>query len=268
MKYDVSTVYEIKGPPVIAHVCAAVTVPAGAVTAVKIEFASDEVRKLYSAATLAAATMDPAYTPVSSVVTSRDAPEPGPTADADAGHVTGEMARTASDAAPDPQPHGATSRFGVAGAPKRDSKESATAKYILFTPHLHRKFFEKNNIFPLEGLYAVADLSPQDGPPDEMPAYANVFVANFGEQAFTLPPGLRMGDVTFPQAYQSAYAKRAKSTDNFYTPPNVVPVQTAGHPEHPSSSGLCVQTEGVRGQGVGAGEGGRTKQNLGESKAR
>merc|ERR1711942_112852 len=41
VSYDVSTVYEIQEPPVTAHVCAAVTVPAGAVTAVKIEFASD-----------------------------------------------------------------------------------------------------------------------------------------------------------------------------------------------------------------------------------
>ena len=112
---------------------------------------------------------------------------------------------TASDAASEPQLHGATSHFGVARAPKWDTKESATAKYILFTPHLHRKFFEKNNIFPLEGLYAVADLSPQDCPPDESPAYANVFVANLSEQAFTLPPGLRIGDITLPQAYQSAY---------------------------------------------------------------
>ena len=130
-------------------------------------------------ATLVAANLGQGYTPVNQVMTSRD--------------VCQETTPPTESTGPASQTRVDPSRPGPAQQlPDGRHQETAAAKSILFTPHLHRKFFEKNSLFPLEGLYAAAELS-QDDPLTENP---DGVLANLGDYPLTVPRGLRVGHVT------------------------------------------------------------------------
>merc|ERR1711942_39681 len=122
---------------------------------------------MYLWATLVAANLDQGYTPVNHIVTT---------------HATcQENTSRVNPTCP-----------GAAAPLDRSHQETAAAasKSFLFTPHLHRKFFEKNLLLPLEGIYAAADVCL-----DGNPVRGAVYMVSLGSNPLTVPGGLRVGHV-------------------------------------------------------------------------